>query len=54
MVEHQTDGGTEFLNKLARRNVEPRNSQPHVKYENGFIEAHMKEVKLHGQKGNDV
>ena len=54
VVEHQTDGGTEFINKwldqeLARRNVEPRNSQPHVKYENGFIEAHMKEVKLAGR-----
>ena len=34
VVEHQTDGGKEYLNKwldakLAKRNVEPRNSSPY-------------------------
>ena len=46
VVEHQTDSGTEYLNKwldkkLRKRNVEPRNSAPHQKHENGWIEIRM-------------
>ena len=49
VVEHQTDGGTEFRNKvldreLGLRDVEPRNSAPHCQYQNGWIEKRMGEI----------
>jgi len=49
VVEHQTDGGTEFLNRvldreLDVRNVQPRNSAPYCQYQNGWIEARMGEI----------
>ena len=51
VAEHQTDGGTEFLNswlntELRRRGAEPRNSTPDVKYENGWIESRMEEIQV--------
>ena len=50
VVEHQTDGGTEFVNKtldkkLASMFCKPRNSNPHCQYENGLIESHMEEIQ---------
>ena len=50
VVEHQTDGGKEYLNKwldakLAKRNVEPRNSSPYQNHENGWIESRMKLIQ---------
>jgi len=50
VVEHQTDGGKEYLNKwldakLKVRNVEPRNSTPYQNHENGWIEARMKLIQ---------
>ena len=50
VVEHQTDGGTEFLNrtldkKLASMFCKPRNSNPHCQYENGLIESHMEDIQ---------
>jgi len=46
VVEHQNDSGTEYLNKwldkkLRKRGVEPRNSAPYQKHENGWIEIRM-------------
>ena len=50
VMEHQTDGGTEYKNKwldakLAKRHVTPRNSSPYQKHENGWIEARMKLIQ---------
>jgi hypothetical protein len=50
VVEHQTDGGTEFVNKwleqeLADRGVETRHSTPHCQYQNGWIESRMEEIQ---------
>ena len=50
VVEHQTDGGTEFVNKtldkkLASMFCKPRNSNPHCQYENGLIESHMEDIQ---------
>ena len=43
VAEHQTDGGTEYLNKwlndaLAEQGVKPRNSEPYCQWQNGIIE----------------
>tara|TARA_B110000971_G_scaffold105983_1_gene108673 strand:+ start:457 stop:4788 length:4332 start_codon:yes stop_codon:yes gene_type:complete len=50
IAEHQTDGGTEFINKilnkeLGKRGVFPRNSTPHCQYQNGWIESRMEEIQ---------
>jgi hypothetical protein len=50
IAEHQTDGGTEFCNKilqkeLGKRGVFPRNSTPHCQYQNGWIESRMEEIQ---------
>jgi hypothetical protein len=50
VAEHQTDGGSEFLNKemdkmLEDRTVVPRNSDPHCHYENGVVEKAMDYVQ---------
>ena len=44
--EHQTDGGSEYLNKwlnnsLAAQGIRHRNSEPHCQYQNGVIESFM-------------
>ena len=49
VVEHQTDGGKEYLNKslnksLEKRDITPRNSAPHCQYQNGWIERRMGEL----------
>ena len=51
VAEHQTDGGTEFVNKwldkqLLVRGVTPRNSTPYCQYQNGWIESRMEEIDV--------
>ena len=50
VAEHQSDGGTEWLNKkmnkmLAQRGVKPRNSSPYCQYQNGVAESAMEYVE---------
>ena len=50
VAEFQSDSGSEFKNmflreKMKDRNVVMRQSTPEVKYENGWIEARMKQIK---------
>ena len=49
VVEHQTDGGKEYVQKkleaeLVKRGVTTRNSAPHCQYQNGWIEQRMGEI----------
>jgi transposase InsO family protein len=50
VAEHQSDGGTEWVNKklddeLAARGVTSRNSSPHCQYQNGVAESAMDYVE---------
>ena len=49
VVEHQSDAGKEFKQKklkeeMAKLHITPRYSTPYCQYQNGWIEARMKEI----------